>query len=226
MQRVWQRLVADTLLVGALLFLAAGRVDWWRAWVLLAVMLTVRVLTALRVERVSPDLLRDRAKLPLHAAQSAADRVLLLGVLATGFLGLPLLAGLDVFRWHVMPSPSTTLSAAGLVSFTVGWALKGWALYHNAFAVAAVRHQVERAHRVVTAGPYRVIRHPFYAADPLIHVGLCLWLQSTAALCASVVPTVLVMMRLVLEERFLTRTLDGYAAYVRQVRFRLVPGIW
>jgi protein-S-isoprenylcysteine O-methyltransferase Ste14 len=152
--------------------------------------------------------------------------VLLLGVLATGFLGLPLIAGLDVFRWHALPRPAAAISAGGLFLFAVGWTIKSLALRANAFAVTVLRLQNERAHAVADSGPYAVVRHPFYAADPFILIGLSLWLESyLAALCA-LAPLALMVMRLRGEEKFLRRELEGYSAYAERVRFRLIPGIW
>jgi len=226
MLSVMLRLVADALLVGILLFVSAGTVAWWRAWVLLAVLLLVRTVGALVVHRVNPVLLRERARLPIHGEQARGDRVLLLGVLATGFLGLPIIAGLDVSRWQVLPRPAPLLAGLGLVLFALGWSLKSVALRVNAFAVTVVRLQGERAHAVAQSGPYGVVRHPFYAADPLILVGLGLWLESYLAASCAVVAVSLMVLRLQLEERFLRRELPGYAAYADRVRFRLIPGIW
>lgn len=226
MFRVMLRLIADTVLVAIMLFLSAGTIAWWRAWVLLGVFFLLRAVGALVVYRVNPGLLRERASLPVHKEQLRTDRALLLGVLATGFLGLPFLAGLDAFRWHVLPRPTTPIADLGLVLFALGWSLKSLALWANAFAVTVVRLQRERAHTVADSGPYGVVRHPFYAADPLILVGLSWWLESyLAALCA-VVPITLMVMRLRLEERFLERELPEYKAYTDRVRFRLIPGIW
>ena len=115
------RLLADTGLVALLLFASAGTLDWKRAWGLLALLLLVLAGGAVLVARVHPSLLRERATLPIHAEQPCSDRVLLLAVLATGFLGLPAIAGLDVFRWHVLPPPAPGLSAWGLVLFVLGW---------------------------------------------------------------------------------------------------------
>jgi protein-S-isoprenylcysteine O-methyltransferase Ste14 len=226
MLRVAVRLLADAGLVAALLFTSAGTLAWWRAWLLLAVLLLVRALGARAVYRVNPALLRERARLPIHADQPWTDRLLLLAVLTTGFLGLPVIAGLDVFRWHVLPRPAPLLGGIGLVLFACGWSIKNLALRANAFATAVVRLQHERAHAVADAGVYAVVRHPFYAADPLILVGLGLWLESyTAALCA-IVPVSLMLIRLHLEERFLRRELPGYDAYTVRVPHRLIPGVW
>jgi protein-S-isoprenylcysteine O-methyltransferase Ste14 len=226
MGRVGLRLIVDTLLVGALLFLGAGTLAWFQAWVLLAALFTVRVIGAFAVHEAHPALMRERAKLPGHAEQPLSDRILVLAVLATGFLGLPLIAALDVFRWHLLPQPPSPVAMAGLMMFAGGWALKSLALRANAFAVTVVRLQAERDHAVVDSGPYAVVRHPFYAADPLILVGLSLWLRSSFATLCAVIPIALMIVRLMLEERFLRRNLPGYDAYERRVRFRLIPGIW
>jgi protein-S-isoprenylcysteine O-methyltransferase Ste14 len=226
MLRVIVRLTADTILVAILLFLSAGTLAWWRAWLLLSVLFLVRALGALAVYRVNPALMRERAGLPMHEDQSGADRLLLLGVLATGFLGLPIIAGVDAFRWHVLPRPAPPVACLGLVLFVLGWSVKSLALRANAACIAVVRLQSERTHVVADSGAYAVVRHPFYAADPLILVGLGVWLQSYVAALGALVPIALMVMRLRLEERFLRRALPGYMAYAERVRFRLVPGIW
>lgn len=226
MLRVAVRLVADAALVAALLFTAAGTFAWRRAWVLLAVLLLVRAAGALAAYRVNPGLLRERAGFPAHGDQPRADRLLLLAVLATGFLGLPIVAGLDAAHWHALPRPGPLLGGTGLLLFALGWGVKGLALRANAFATAVVRLQHERAHAVADTGVYAVVRHPFYAADPLILVGLGLWLGSYVAALAAVVPVALVVTRLRLEERFLRRELSGYDAYMRRVPYRLIPGVW
>jgi protein-S-isoprenylcysteine O-methyltransferase Ste14 len=226
MLRVAARLVVDAGLVAICLFASAGTLAWGRAWLLLAVLLLVRALGAYAVYRVNPALLHDRAGLPIHEDQPRTDRLLLLAVLTTGFLALPAIAGLDTFRWHVLPRPTPLLSGMGLFLFAMGWSVKNLALRSNAFATAVVRLQSERAHAVADSGPYAVVRHPFYAADPLIHFGLGLWLQSYAAVLCAIVPVGLMVIRLRLEERFLRRELPGYDEYTMRVPHRLIPGIW
>ena len=226
MSRMLVRLLADEVLVGAVLFLAAGTLAWPNAWVLLAVQFIVRGVGALLVARAHPALVRERASLPVHAEQRTVDRFLVLGVLATGFLGIPLVAGLDAFHWHALPRPSGPATIIGLVVFGLGWVLKNIALWANAFAVTVVRVQREREHAVVDTGPYRVVRHPFYAADPLIFVGLGLWLGSYVAVLCAVVPLALMVLRLQIEEDVLRTGLPEYEDYRKRVRFRLIPGVW
>jgi protein-S-isoprenylcysteine O-methyltransferase Ste14 len=220
------RLVADSALVAIALFVSAGTLAWPRAWMLLAVMLVVRTVSALAVYRVNPALLRERAKLPIHADQPLTDRLLLLAVISTGFVGVPLFAGFDVFHWHVLRRPAPVVGSLGLVLFTMGWGIKALALHANAFATTVVRLQSERRHAVVDSGVYRIVRHPFYAGTPLVLVGLGLWLESYASALFAVVPIAFVLLRLEREERFLRRALPGYTEYAARVPHRLLPGIW
>jgi protein-S-isoprenylcysteine O-methyltransferase Ste14 len=226
MRRVLLRLAADAILVALMLFLPAGTLAWRRAWTVVAVLLLVRGVGTYVAYRAQPALVRDRARLPVHPEQSAVDRLLVLGVLATGFLGLPLVAALDVVHWHLLAAPPPPVAIAGLGLFAGGWALKSVALRANPFAVGEVRPQHARAQTIADGGVYATVRHPFYAADPLIHVGIGLWLGSWVAVLAAAVPVALMIVRLRGEERFLQRELPAYVAYTERVRYRLVPGLW
>jgi protein-S-isoprenylcysteine O-methyltransferase Ste14 len=226
MLRVLVRLVADAALVAILLFVSAGTLSWWRAWVLLAVLLVVRTVSAVAVYRANPALLQERAKLPIHGDQPWTDKLLLLGVITTGFVGLPVIAGFDVFRWHLLPRPAPLLANLGLVLFTLGWGIKALALRANAFATAVLRLQRDRKHAVVDTGVYRIVRHPFYAGTPFVLIGLGLWLESYTSALFAVVPIAFMVIRLKLEERFLRRELPGYSEYAVRVPHRLLPGIW
>ncbi|MEP6990867.1 MAG: hypothetical protein ABJA80_08070, partial [bacterium] len=124
MVKVIARPSADAVLVAVLLFASAGTLAWSRAWTLLAVLLVVRTAGALVIHRVSPNLLRERAGMPVRKDQPRLDRVLLLAILATGFLGLPIIAGLDSFRWHALPRPVPAIADLGLVMFALGWGIK------------------------------------------------------------------------------------------------------
>ena len=224
--RVVLRVAADAAVVGVVLFAGAGTLAWPRAWVLLAVLLLVRTCTAVAVHRVHPALLRERATVLVHRGQPWPDRLLLLVFLGTAFAGVPALAAGDVFRWHLLPAPPAPVAALGLALFAIGWLLVGLALRANAFAVTVVRLQRERRHAVVDAGVYAVVRHPMYAGNPCVLVGLGLWLGSYAAALGALVPLALLVARIALEERFLRRALPEYAEYAARVRYRLVPGVW
>ncbi|WP_373062652.1 isoprenylcysteine carboxylmethyltransferase family protein [Gemmatimonas sp.] len=109
--------------------------------------------------------------------------------------------------------------------FALGWSLKQLALRANAFATAVVCLQHERAHAVADTGVYAIVRHPFYAADPFILMGLGLWLESYAAVLGAVISVALMVLRLQGEERFLCRALPEYQDSIERVPHRLIPGV-
>ena len=225
MLRVLARVVADAVVVATVLFVAAGTA-WPRAWALIAVMLVVRISSAIVVCRVNPGLVRERATVLIHRHQPWIDRVILLAFMATAFVGVPAVAALDVFHAHLLPTPPLALASAALALFALGWTVIAVALRENPFAVTVVRHQDERQHTVVATGIYGVIRHPMYAGNVLVNVGLGLWLGSYAAALFAAIPLTLLIGRIVLEERFLRRELPVYDAYAARVPYRLLPGVW
>jgi protein-S-isoprenylcysteine O-methyltransferase Ste14 len=108
----------------------------------------------------------------------------------------------------------------------VGWWIVTRALAANAFAVPVVKSQADRHQYVVERGPYARVRHPMYAGIALLLVGMPLWLGSMAGALVALAPIAVLMVRIGIEEAFLRRELDGYAAYAERVRSRLIPGVW
>ncbi|HXT16175.1 MAG TPA: isoprenylcysteine carboxylmethyltransferase family protein [Gemmatimonadaceae bacterium] len=226
MFRVFARIIADALVIATTLFVAAGTLAWQRAWILLAVLVVVRALSAIAIFRVNPALLAERATVLIHRDQPWIDKLVLFAFMGTAFVAVPVIDSLDVFGWHVLPIPSVPVASIGLLLFTFGWILIAIALRTNAFAATVVRLQHERQHTVVDSGIYGFIRHPMYAGNPLVNVGLSVWLGSYAAALFAVVPLALLIVRIGLEERFLRRELPGYHEYTTRVPYRLIPRLW
>ncbi|NIN68361.1 MAG: hypothetical protein GTO63_27370 [Anaerolineae bacterium] len=136
-----------------------------------------------------------------------------------------LIAGLDL-RWGWSPPLPLALRLAGLVVVVLGSATASWAMLSNAYFSTGVRIQEERGHRVVSKGPYRYVRHPGYSGFSLSNLGLPLMLGSAWALIPGGLLSSAMIIRTVLEDRTLHEELEGYEAYARKVRYRLIPGIW
>jgi len=217
--------VWNTAFFGGLLFLPAGTLDWWRAWVLLAVLLVGTVVTMVGVFRTRQDLLRERLKGLIQKGQPVVDRVIVLLFLVAYAASIAFIP-LDVFRLHLLPKPNVFVSSFGIVLSVVGWSIISLVFKENAFAAPVVRHQSERQHHVVDTGVYAVVRHPMYAGIFLFNVGMALWLESYAAALLTLVPIGLLAIRIVFEEQFLKRELPGYEAYTQKVHYRLVPFMW
>lgn len=213
------------LVYGALLFVPAGTLDWWRAWVFLAVTLAGTVAASIALLHANQALLAERLKPPIQADQSPADKILL-PVMLAGHAVTVVLIPLDVFRLHLLPPPGPVVAALGLLLYIVGFWIAYRALRENAFGAPVVKHQAERGQVVVDTGPYRIVRHPMYAGGLLVFFGMPLWLESSAATLLAVVPAAALVLRIVAEEAFLRRELPGYAAYAQRVRYRLIPFLW
>jgi protein-S-isoprenylcysteine O-methyltransferase Ste14 len=208
-----------------LLFVPAGTLGWARGWILLALLLAIRVWGTIAVSRAQPELLAERSKPVIQEGQPASDRVLLIAFMAS-YAAFVAFTSADAARFRLLGAPPLPLAGLGLALFAGGSILIALALRENAFAVAVVRHQEERGHTVVSAGPYRLVRHPLYAGQAALMPGMALWLGSYAGAMASLIPTGILAWRIVLEERFLFHRLPGYPDYAGRVRSRLVPGLW
>jgi protein-S-isoprenylcysteine O-methyltransferase Ste14 len=223
------KLIAGVLfnvaIFGGLLFLPAGTVDWWRAWVFLGVVFVGTVVSTVSLFRVNKGLLEERFKPPIQKGQPLADKIVVV-LLIGAFIGLIVFIPLDVFRFHLMAKPGTLVSSFGLVLFVAGWWIMTLALRENAFAAPVVKHQEERGQTVIDSGVYSVVRHPMYTGAVLLLVGMPLWLESYAAAVLAIVPIGLLALRILVEEQFLRRELKGYDAYTEKVRYRLIPFLW
>ena len=136
-----------------------------------------------------------------------------------------ILAGLDQRYGWTGGFPLAVQISAWVVCL-LSYALLAWAMVSNTFFSQIVRIQSDRGHTVATRGPYRYMRHPGYAGMLVFEFAMSTLLASWWALLASGLCGILLLLRTALEDRTLQAELPGYAAYARQVRYRLVPGIW
>jgi protein-S-isoprenylcysteine O-methyltransferase Ste14 len=208
-----------------LLFVPAGTLNWWRAWVFLAVTVVVMALAVFSILPDNAGLFSQRARGIIQKGQPLWDRVFVI-LLVVSYVGQIVLIPLDVFRFHFVPKPSGFVSFFGLALYVAGWWIMTLAIKANPFAVPVVRLQEERHQRVIDTGIYAVLRHPMYAGFVPMAIGPALWLRSYLAAFLAVVPIAVLAVRSVFEERFLKRELKGYEAYTEKVRYRLIPFVW
>ena len=211
------------VMMAVALFWSAGRLDWWQAWACLAVIAAWTAGTAVVILRNNPSLLAERLG-PRKGSKSWDMTILgLMGVLQ---LARYILAGLDQrFGWTGTP-PAAIFQVLALLLCASGYACMVWATAVNAFFSNIVRIQTERGHTVVTGGPYHFVRHPGYAGAILFELFSSLLLGSWAAFIPSVLGAGLLVLRTALEDKELQANLAGYPEYTRQVRYRLLPGVW
>jgi protein-S-isoprenylcysteine O-methyltransferase Ste14 len=207
----------------AIVFIAAGRIDWPRGLACSAVYVATMSITGVIVNRVSPGLLQQRAKWK-HAQTPTFDRVFLAAHVPLSF-GQIAVAGLDAGRFHWLPLPGWTFFPAAVL-FVASMAMVVWVFATNPFAETIVRIQSERGHHVICAGPYRAIRHPMYAAMLMMYPATGLMFGSGWALAASSLIVVMIVWRTAREDGYLRENLTGYADFASHTRYRLLPGVW
>src|SRR5271167_4114446 len=210
--------------MGVILFVAAGDWGWPEGWVFLGEVAISSFAVSFWLARHDPALFATRLSAPVQPDQRPWDRIFMAAA-ALVFVGWLVLSALDArrFRWSLVPLWAQGLGAVLIaLSMTVVWQT----FHFNTFAAPQVRMQKEREQRVITDGPYRIVRHPMYAGALLFFVGTPLLLGSWWGLLFVPVGFVGMGIRAVGEERMLRRELPGYDTYARQVRFRMLPGLW
>ncbi len=211
------------VLVGLILFLVAGTAKWPMGWALVGVYLVWVCANALILIPSNPGLIAER--LGPKKGSKTWDTIIL-GIVGIATIGRLVVAGLD-FRYGWTTGEITLqLQLIALAVAVLGYALGTWAMAVNAFFTQVVRIQQERGHTVVTEGPYRFVRHPGYIGSLLFELAVPILLGSLWALTIGVLNAALIIVRTAFEDRMLHEELDGYQDYTKEVRYRLVPGIW
>jgi protein-S-isoprenylcysteine O-methyltransferase Ste14 len=209
------------LALGALVFLSAGTFNFGQGWLFLGTFLACSVAITAYFLKYDPDLIAMR----LHASpfEEHEPWQKLFHFFATlSFAAVPVIGGLDHrFHWSKLGAGWLALGCA-LMAFGF------WIIFHvfrvNAF-VSMILEKSE-GQRVVAQGPYAFVRHPMYSGSILVLMGAALALGSPWALIGTPLIFASFMLRVVEEERFLTKNLAGYEHYRSRVHWRLVPGVW
>jgi len=220
-RKAFRGLLILFLVMAALLFLTAGTIRYWQAWVYLAVFFGASFLITLYLAKYDPALLKRRLRGGPWAEKEQTQKIIM-AFTSIGFLALIVTPALDFrFGWSAVPLP---IVAAGNVLVVIGYAIIFLVYKENTFTSATI--EVAKDQRVISTGPYALVRHPMYAGGLLYLLGTPLALGSWWGLAAFAATLPFLIWRLVDEEAFLVKNLPGYAEYREKVRFRLMPGVW
>ena len=219
-------IVRNTLWIaamGALLFIPASTLAWPGAWVFLAEMWVLALAVGLWLLHYDPVLLKERSGPFVQSNQPATDKLLVISLIVLYIVWFVLM-GFD--RRYGWSSVALWLQGVGAVGVFLSVYLGYLTFRANSFASPVVKIQTERAHSVVTTGPYRYVRHPMYAGALFHFAGLPLLLGSWWGLGFVPAFVALFAIRIGIEEKTLRTALEGYDAYAARVRYRVIPLIW
>jgi len=219
--KAWLGVALLGVVTGFLLFFSAGTINYWQGWLYLLIFLGASLLTTVYLMKNDPALLERRMRGGPTAEKRPAQKIIMLFT-SIGFVSLLIVPAFDHrFGWSKAP-PAVVLAGDALVA--VGFYLIFLVYRENTFTAATIA--IAENQKVVSTGPYAIVRHPMYASASLYLIGTPLALGSYWGLIpiAAVIP--FLIWRLLDEEYFLARNLPGYTEYQQRVRYRLVPFVW
>ena len=206
------------LVVGALVMLPAGSLEYWQGWLFMAVLFIPIFMVGVVMFVRSPELLAKR----LSAKERVSEQSLVVKLSGLLFIAVFLLSGFNWrFGWLLLPDWTVWLSAGG---FLVGYMLYAEVLRENAYLSRVI--EVQAGQKVVDTGLFGIVRHPMYTATIILFLAMPLVLASPLSFALMLLYIPLIIKRIKNEESLLEQELEGYVDYMCRVRYRLIPYIY
>jgi protein-S-isoprenylcysteine O-methyltransferase Ste14 len=207
--------------VAALIFISAGAFDYWQAWVFLSVYFSASIAITLYLMRYDRQLLERRMRGGPTAEKEKAQKIIM-SFFSIAFVALLVVPALDHrLHWSVVPG---AVSLASDVLIGLGYFIIFLVFRENSFSAATVK--IHPGQKVISTGPYALVRHPMYAGGLLMLASIPLALGSWWGLLIVLLLIPALLWRMFDEERLLAMNLPGYSAYQSKVRYRLIPLLW
>jgi protein-S-isoprenylcysteine O-methyltransferase Ste14 len=209
------------LLMGLVLFLPAGTLNYWQAWVFIAVFSISTNAIGIYLARKDPLLLERRVNFGPAKEPGKAQKIIM-SLTGVGVLAMLVFPALDHrFGWSPVP---TAVSLVGDFLVALGLYIDLLVMKVNSFSGSTV--QTFEGQQVISTGPYGVVRHPMYSGVLIMCAGVPLALGSWWGLWILVIVLPVLAWRILDEEKLLSKELPGYTEYMGKVRFHLVPYLW
>jgi len=205
-------------------FISAGHIRLLRPWIFFGASFAQYMVSTAVQYKLNPELLVQRLKRKREGSK-LWDEILMRVSNLTVLIAVPTIAGLDIgrFQWSNL---DVQFAVLGFAFFIISIVFINWAMVVNPHFEPTVRIQKDRGHKVISSGPYKIVRHPGYLAGILYALSIPLIIGSIFTFIPVGIYAVLFMIRTSLEDRTLHRELDGYSEYAKRVRYRLFPWIW
>lgn len=206
------------LLVGLLIFLPAGDLNFINGWILMGILFVPMFIAGIVMMVKNPSLLEKR----LNVKEKQVEQQLVVKLSGLMFIVGFVIAGLDYrFMWLKLP---TWVTIVGVVLFLASYLLYAEVLRENTYLSRTI--EVQEGQKVVSTGLYGIVRHPMYAVTIVLFISMPLVLGSLISLIIFLVYPFIIAKRIKNEEKVLIEGLDGYEEYTKKVKYRLIPFIW
>lgn len=212
------KIILGILLVGLLIFLPAGTLNYFNGWLLCGVLFIPMLIVGIVLMIKSPELLKRRLSAKEKIGEQKIVILLSLLMFICGFV----LAGLDFrFGWIKLPN---FVSIIGCILFIIAYLLYAEVLRENVYLSRTI--EVSENQKVIDTGLYSIVRHPMYMATIILFLSMPLVLGSIISFIVFLIYPFIIIKRLKNEEEFLEKELKGYKEYKEKVKYRLIPFIW
>lgn len=212
------KFLAGILLTGMLLFIPAGTVHYWNAWVLIGVLFGPMLIAGICMSIYSPDLLKKR----LDGKEKESEQKVVVALSGMMFIAAFIAAGLD-FRFGLTDMPEAIVwVAAGIL--LISYLMYAEVMRENAYLSRTVG--VQDGQKVIDSGLYGIVRHPMYSATIFLFLSMPLILGSLISFIIMLAYIPIINVRMKNEEQVLAEGLPGYKEYMQKVKYRIIPYIW
>lgn len=212
------KIILGILLVGLLIFLPAGTLNYFNGWLLCGILFIPMFIAGIVMMIKSPELLKRR----LSAKEKIGEQKIVILLSFLMFVSGFILAGLDFrFGWIKLPS---FVSIIGCILFIIAYLLYAEVLRENVYLSRTI--EVSENQKVIDTGLYSIVRHPMYMATVILFLSMPLVLGSIISFIVFLIYPFIIIKRLKNEEKFLEKELKGYKEYKEKVKYRLIPFIW
>ena len=212
------KFVFGFLIIGLLLFIPAGTLNYWNAWLFIGILFVPMLIVGIILMIKSPDLLRKR--LNSKEKESKQEILILLGgvMFISGFV----VSGLNYrFEWIILPKWIIFIAT---IIFLLAYVLYAEVLRENMYLSRII--EVQENQKVIDTGLYGIIRHPMYSSTILLFLSIPLVLGSLFSFLIFLLYPIIIVKRIKNEEQVLEQGLKGYLEYKKKVKYRLIPFIW
>ncbi|MBR0290544.1 MAG: isoprenylcysteine carboxylmethyltransferase family protein [Bacteroidales bacterium] len=212
------KFLGGLILVGLLLFLPAGSLHYWQAWLLMGILFVPMFCAGLVMMAKNQDLLRKR----LNAKEEEKEQQTVVKLSGLLFIAAFIVAGLNWrFGWCVLPDWAVWISAG---VFLVCYLLYAEVLRENTYLSRTI--EVQEDQKVIDTGLYGIVRHPMYMATTVLFLTMPLVLASPISFFIMLGYLPVIAKRIRNEEKVLEEGLEGYSEYKIKVKYRIIPLFW
>lgn len=213
-----KKIIAGFVAIGVLLFLPAGTLHYWNAWLFVAVLFVLMIFLGIVMLFKSPKLLEKR----LDAKEKVNEQKWVVAMSGIMFIAAFVVAGLNFrYSWHSLPD---YVIWSGTVIFLLSYLMYAEVMRENAFLSRTI--EIQENQKVIDTGLYGVVRHPMYSATLLMFLSIPLILGSIISFAIMLAYIPIIAVRMNNEEKVLEEGLRGYREYKQKVRYKVIPFIW